>query len=43
MRERLLAQGAEAAPDSPAEFATFIAAELARYARIVEASGAKVD
>ncbi|MEO8537485.1 MAG: tripartite tricarboxylate transporter substrate binding protein [Betaproteobacteria bacterium] len=43
MRERLLAQGAEAAPDSPAEFATFIAAELARYARVIEASGAKID
>jgi tripartite-type tricarboxylate transporter receptor subunit TctC len=43
MRERLLAQGAEPAPDSPAEFARFIANELVRYARIVKASGAKVD
>jgi tripartite-type tricarboxylate transporter receptor subunit TctC len=43
MRERLAAQGAEAAPDSPAEFAQFIASELARYARIVKASGAKPD
>ena len=43
MRERLIAQGAEAAPDTPAEFARFIADELARYARIVKASGAKVD
>ena len=43
MRERLLAQGAEAAPDSPAEFRRFIAAELVKYARIVKASGAKVD
>ena len=43
MRERLMAQGAEAAPDTPAAFAQFIADELARYARIVKASGAKVD
>ena len=43
MRDRLLAQGAEPAPDTPAQFARFIADELARYARIVKASGAKVD
>jgi tripartite-type tricarboxylate transporter receptor subunit TctC len=43
MRERLVAQGAEAAPDSPADFARFVASELAKYARIVKASGAKVD
>jgi tripartite-type tricarboxylate transporter receptor subunit TctC len=43
MRERLLAQGAEPAPDTPAEFARFVAAEAAKYARIVKASGAKVD
>jgi tripartite-type tricarboxylate transporter receptor subunit TctC len=43
MRERLAAQGAEAAPDSPVEFAQFIARELAKYAPIVKASGAKVD
>jgi tripartite-type tricarboxylate transporter receptor subunit TctC len=43
MRERLVAQGADAAPDSPADFAKFIAAELVKYARSVKASGAKVD
>ncbi|NDP42504.1 MAG: tripartite tricarboxylate transporter substrate binding protein [Aromatoleum sp.] len=43
MRERLTAQGAEAAPTSPAEFAVFIGRELAKYARIVKLSGAKVD
>ena len=43
MRERLIAQGAEAAPDSPADFARFVAGELTKYARIVKASGAKVD
>jgi tripartite-type tricarboxylate transporter receptor subunit TctC len=43
MRERLVAQGAEAAPTTPAEFAAFIAAEVPKYAKIVRASGAKVD
>ena len=43
MRERLMAHGAEAAPTTPAEFAAFIAAEIPRYAKIVKASGAKVD
>jgi tripartite-type tricarboxylate transporter receptor subunit TctC len=43
MRERLASQGAEAAPDTPAEFARFIDSELVKYARIVKASGAKVD
>jgi tripartite-type tricarboxylate transporter receptor subunit TctC len=43
MRERLAAQGAEAAPTTPQAFAAFIAAELPKYARIVKASGAKVD
>lgn len=43
MRERLTAQGAEAAPTTPAEFAQFIGRELAKYARIVKVSGAKVD
>ena len=43
MRERLRAQGAEPAPDTPAEFARFVATEAAKYARIVKASGAKID
>jgi tripartite-type tricarboxylate transporter receptor subunit TctC len=43
MREKLTAQGAEAAPTTPAEFSAFIARELDKYARIVKASGAKVD
>jgi tripartite-type tricarboxylate transporter receptor subunit TctC len=43
MRERLMAQGAEPAPDSPAEFGRFVSGELAKYARIVKASGARVD
>jgi tripartite-type tricarboxylate transporter receptor subunit TctC len=43
MRERLVAQGAEPAPTTPAEFAAFIDKEIPKYARIVKASGAKVD
>jgi tripartite-type tricarboxylate transporter receptor subunit TctC len=43
MRDKLAAQGAVAAPDSPQDFARFIASEVTKYARIVKASGAKVD
>ena len=43
MRERLAAQGAEAAPMSPDRFAAFVASEARKYARIVKLSGAKVD
>jgi tripartite-type tricarboxylate transporter receptor subunit TctC len=39
----MLAQGAEPSPQAPAEFASFIAREREKYARIVKASGAKVD
>ncbi|MBE7521143.1 MAG: tripartite tricarboxylate transporter substrate binding protein [Burkholderiales bacterium] len=43
VREKMLAQGAEPSPTTPAEFAAFIAKEREKYARIVKASGAKVD
>jgi tripartite-type tricarboxylate transporter receptor subunit TctC len=43
MREKLAAQGAEADPMTPAAFAAFIANEVPKYARIIKASGAKVD
>jgi tripartite-type tricarboxylate transporter receptor subunit TctC len=43
VKERLAAQGAEAAPMTPDQFAAFIKAEIPKYARIVKASGAKVD
>ena len=43
VREKMLAQGAEPAPSTPAEFAAFIAREREKYARIIKASGAKVD
>ncbi|MEP7206264.1 MAG: tripartite tricarboxylate transporter substrate binding protein [Casimicrobiaceae bacterium] len=43
MRERLVAQGAEPSPTTPEQFAQFIDQELAKYGKIVKASGAKVD
>jgi tripartite-type tricarboxylate transporter receptor subunit TctC len=43
MKARLTAQGAEPAPMTPTQFATFIAAEVTKYAAIIKASGAKVD
>ncbi len=43
VRAKLLADGAEPAPDTPEQFAQMIARELAKYARIIKASGAKVD
>jgi tripartite-type tricarboxylate transporter receptor subunit TctC len=43
MKERLLAQGAIPSGIGPAEFAKLIAAETAKWAGVVKASGAKVD
>ena len=43
VRARFVADGAEPVPDTPEQFSQFIAAELAKYARIVKASGAKID
>lgn len=43
VRDRLASQGAEPASLTPAEFARFIDAEIAKWAKVVKASGAKVD
>ncbi len=43
MKERLQAQGAIPSGNTPAQFTQFIAAETAKWARVVKASGAKVD
>ncbi len=40
---RLIADGAEPAPNTPEQFSQMIASELTKYARIVKISGAKVD
>jgi tripartite-type tricarboxylate transporter receptor subunit TctC len=43
MKERLLSQGAIPGGITSAEFVKFIAAETAKWAKVVKASGAKVD
>jgi len=41
--ERIASQGADIVGDSPAEFAAFIAAESAKYAKIIKQAGVKLD
>jgi tripartite-type tricarboxylate transporter receptor subunit TctC len=43
MKERLAAQGAVPGGNTSAEFAALIASETAKWAKVVKASGAKVD
>jgi tripartite-type tricarboxylate transporter receptor subunit TctC len=43
IREKLLAQGLEPVGNSPAEFASIIAAELVKWRNVVTAAGVKVD
>jgi tripartite-type tricarboxylate transporter receptor subunit TctC len=43
VREKMINLGAEPVGNTPAEFATYIRAEAEKYARVIKASGAKVD
>jgi tripartite-type tricarboxylate transporter receptor subunit TctC len=43
MKERLARMGADPAPLSPQDFAAFVRAEVAKWAKVVKASGATVD
>jgi tripartite-type tricarboxylate transporter receptor subunit TctC len=43
VHERLVALGAEPAPNSPDEFAAYIRSEIAKWGKAVKDSGAKVD
>jgi len=43
MRTILLAQGAEAAPGTPEEFAAYIASEAAKMKKLIELTGMRVD
>ncbi len=43
VRDRLRSMGAEPVGNTPAEFAAFVKSEAAKYAKLVKASGARVD
>jgi tripartite-type tricarboxylate transporter receptor subunit TctC len=43
IRERLAQQGSDAAPTTPEELAIFQKAEIAKWAKVVRASGARID
>ena len=43
VREKMLALGAEPVGNTPAQFAAYIRTESGKYAKVIKASGAKVD
>ena len=43
VQEQLAALGFEAAPGTPEEFAAFVSREIARWRRVVQEAGIRVD
>ena len=43
VKSRMAAQGADAAPTTPEEFAAFIKSEMAKWAKVIKATGATAD
>ena len=43
LKEQFTGQGLEASPSSPAEFGAYLRSEVAKWAKVVKASGAKPD
>lgn len=43
VRDWMLAQGAEPLPSTPEEYAAFLKSEIAKWKKVIELSGAKVD
>jgi len=43
VKEKYTAQGAEVVGDSPQEFGAYLEAEVAKWARVIKASGAKLE
>ena len=43
LRERFMAQGVELAPSTPEEFGAFIRQDIAKWARVIQASGARAE
>ena len=43
VRQRLNAQGFEPAPETPEEFAAFLASEVRKYARVIQEAGVRID
>ena len=43
VKEALFRQGIEAAPSTPEDFAAYMKTEIAKWSKVVKASGAKAD